>query len=116
MCLAWSEDLGLPAPGAIVFATGRDKDARAMLARLRSLAPEATLFLTRTGNERAFTPEELAPLAEAAGWEPETAPAVAPALERALTHPRGGRVLLCGSLFAVGEAMQAVGGAPGEQE
>jgi hypothetical protein len=37
--------------------------------------------------------------------------AIAAALERAGT----GRVLLCGSLFAVGEAMQARGGAPGAQ-
>ena len=115
LCSAWTEDLGLGPPAAIVFAAGRDKDVRAMLARLRSLAPHATLLVTRTANERAHTPEELQALAGEAGWRAETAASVAQAIDEALARAASGRVLLCGSLFAVGEAMRAKGGAPGEQ-
>jgi dihydrofolate synthase/folylpolyglutamate synthase len=115
LCLAWSDDLGLGTPAAIVFSAGRDKDARAMLTRLRSLAPGARLFVTRTANERALSPDELRGLAEDAGWHAEAAPGVAEAVEAALAAAGSGRVLLCGSLFAVGEAMRAKGGAPGEQ-
>jgi folylpolyglutamate synthase/dihydropteroate synthase len=115
MCSAWTDDLGLPPPAAIVFAAGRDKDVRAMLVRLRSLAPAAALFVTRTANERARAAEELQTLAQDAGWRAEPSPSVAEAIEAALGRAAGGRVLLCGSLFAVGEAMQAKGGAPGER-
>ena len=115
LCSAWSDDLGLEPPAAIVFAAGRDKDARAMLTRLRSLAPNAALFVTRTANERALTAEELLALAHDAGWPAEAARDVAEAIDAALSRAGSARVLLCGSLFAVGEAMRARGGAPGEQ-
>jgi len=115
LCLAWTDDLGLPPPAAIVFAAGRDKDVRAMLTRLRSLAPDATLFVTRTANERALGAEELSALASDAGWSAQPSPDVNAAIEAALARSGSGRVLLCGSLFAVGEAMRARGGAPGAQ-
>lgn len=115
LCAAWTADLGFAPPSAIVFAAGRDKDARAMLTRLRAFAPEATLFVTRTHNERALTAEELAALAASAGLAAETAPSVSEAISAALDRAGAGRVLLCGSLFAVGEAMAARGGSPGEQ-
>jgi dihydrofolate synthase/folylpolyglutamate synthase len=116
LCAAWTGDLDFPPPAVIVFAAGRDKDARAMLARLRSFAPEAALILTRTRNERALTPEELAAIARSSGVEAERAASLPDALTVALARADTGRVLLCGSLFAVGEAMAALGGAPGEQE
>jgi len=121
LCLAWADDLELPPPAAIVFAAGRDKDVRAMLTRLRSLAPAAALYVTRTANERALGAEELAALARDAGWSVQASPDVESAIAAALAHAGApghagsGRVLLCGSLFAVGEAMRARGGAPGEQ-
>jgi folylpolyglutamate synthase/dihydropteroate synthase len=121
LCSAWTEDLGLEAPAAIVFAAGRDKDVRAMLVRLRSLADPrsvgapAALFVTRTPNERALAAEELAGLARGAGWSAQATPDVGAAIDAALAAAGSGRVLLCGSLFAVGEAMRAKGGAPGEQ-
>ena len=116
LCAAWADDLGLEPPAAVVFATGRDKDARAMLARLRSLSPAAALLVTRTHNERALAPEELVAIAGKAGLEAKPAATVFEAVEAALAASTAGRVLLCGSLFAVGEAMQRYGGAPGEQE
>ncbi len=113
-CAAWSEDLAFAPPGAIVFAAGRDKDVRAMLARLRALAPEAQLFVAATRNERALSVAELVALAAAAGFTAVGAASVADAVRVALARPASGRVLLCGSLFAVGEAMEVFGGSPGE--
>jgi dihydrofolate synthase/folylpolyglutamate synthase len=115
LCSAWTADLDFPPPAAIVFAAGRDKDAHAMLTRLRALAPDAALIVTRTHNERALTSEELGALAASAGLEAEQAASVPEAIPTALARAGDGRVLLCGSLFAVGEAMAAMGGAPGEQ-
>ena len=86
-----------------------------MLARLRSLAPDAKLFVTRTGNERSLSAEELLPIAASAGWRAQPAAPVADAVGAALAGSGAGRVLLCGSLFAVGDAMRAFGGSPGEQ-
>jgi len=119
---AWREDMGLEPPVAIVFASGRDKDARAMLQRLHAFAPGAAIVLTRTRSERAFDPGELAAVAAGLGIGATAAPDVRTALSPWLDHGadgRGratGRVLLCGSLFAVGEAMEAFGGAPGERQ
>ncbi len=118
---AWTEDLQLEPPAAIVFACARDKDARAMLQRLHAMAPEARLVLTRSASERALDTAALLEAAEGLGVRAEAAPSVREALARLLDHAangRGrapGRVLLAGSLFAVGEAMEAFGGAPGEQ-
>jgi dihydrofolate synthase/folylpolyglutamate synthase len=111
---AWADDLGFAPPAAIVFAAGRDKDAGAMLARLRALAPAAMLLVTRTANARSYAPEELVALAAAAGADAAPAESVERAVRTALERARSGRVLLCGSLFAVGEAMVTFGGAPGE--
>ncbi|HEY2955075.1 MAG TPA: Mur ligase family protein [Candidatus Eisenbacteria bacterium] len=110
---AWRETL--PAPQAIVLAVSRDKDLTAMLATLAGLAPFATLFATRSRSERALEPADLAAAAAAAGFEARREADVAGACRAALAHagPRG-LVLLTGSLFAVGEAMEAFGGAPGE--
>jgi dihydrofolate synthase/folylpolyglutamate synthase len=119
---AWREDMGLDPPVTIVFAAGRDKDVRAMLQRLHAFAPAAHFTLTRTRNERSLEPEALAAHALALGFEADVAPGVREALAPWLEHGtdgRGkasGRVLLCGSLFAVGEAMEAFGGAPDERQ
>lgn len=118
---AWRDEMKMVPPVAVVFAAARDKDVRAMLQRLHAMAPAASLVLTRTRNERALAPEALAETAAALGVPCATAPGVREALAPWLDHGadgRGraaGRVLLCGSLFAVGEAMEAFGGAPGEQ-
>ena len=119
---AWRDDLRLEPPAAVVFAVAHDKDARAMLARLHALAPAARLVLTRSRSPRALPVETLAAHAAALGVEAVTAPGVREALAPLLDHgPDGrgrasGRVLVCGSLFAVGEAMEAFGGAPGERQ
>jgi folylpolyglutamate synthase/dihydropteroate synthase len=118
---AWRDEMGMAPPAAIVFAAGNDKDVHAMLQRLGAFAPEARLVLTRTRQERALPPEALAEHATSLGLAHETAPSVRGALEPWLDHDAGGRgraagrVLVCGSLFAVGEAMEAFGGEPGER-
>ena len=109
---AWPDDLRLPAPEAIVFAASRDKPVADMLARLHAFAPGAKLFVARTRNERAVSPQQLAEDASAAGWLPQQRDDVGEAVADALAQTQG-RVLLVGSLFAVGEAMQRFGGAPG---
>ncbi|MFI5370229.1 MAG: bifunctional folylpolyglutamate synthase/dihydrofolate synthase [Candidatus Eisenbacteria bacterium] len=107
----------LPPPAALVVALSRDKDPDGMLAPLARLAgPGTPLFATRTRNERALEPERIVAAAAAAGLSPRHAASVPEACEAALARAVSGDrpVLLAGSLFAVGEAMAAFGGAPGE--
>jgi len=103
-------------PAAIVLALSRDKDAAAVLGVLREGFSSARLVVTRTRSGRAMEKGMLEGLAAVTGFAPETAPGVAAAARRALSGigPEG-RVLVTGSLFAVGEAMEAFGGAPGER-
>ncbi len=111
---AWHDEMHMEPPVAIVFAVARDKDARGMLARLHALAPTAALWVTRTRSERAADPDVLAGLATALGFDVRVAADVPGGVQAALDHRPDGRVLLCGSLFGVGEAMRTLGGAPGE--
>jgi dihydrofolate synthase/folylpolyglutamate synthase len=97
---------------AAVLALSRDKDAAGFLAALGSAFPGRRLFATRTRSERARDPLEIAAIARGQGWDATVEPDVATACRAALLAGRP--VLLTGSLFAVGEAMEAFGGAPGE--
>jgi len=99
----------------IVLALARDKDAAGILGRLRSAYPGARLVVTRTRSERAREPGDLAELADARGFLVRAAPDVRSAVLAALDWVPDGPVMLTGSLFAVGEAMEAFGGAPGEE-
>ena len=111
---AW-RDLGLPAPRAIVLAVSSDKDVAGMMAALAGLARAAIVFATRSRSGRALEPARVAQAAAAAGLECRETIGVDAACRAALVHAGAkGRALLCGSLFAVGEAMEAFGGAPGE--
>lgn len=108
-------DAGLVPPTAIVFAVSHDKDVVAMLEPLRQLMPEPRLIATRTRSERALDPHSIASAAAATGWSASMAADVPSACRAALAGAApDGLVLLTGSLFAVGEAMTAFGGAPGE--
>jgi dihydrofolate synthase/folylpolyglutamate synthase len=101
-------------PPVVVLALSNDKDAGAILAALREGFPDARLIATRSRSERARAPAELARLATEAGFAAEALPDVPTAVRRGLEVAGAGIVLLTGSLFAVGEAMEAWGGAPGE--
>jgi dihydrofolate synthase/folylpolyglutamate synthase len=111
---AWRADLGFEPPDAIVLAVSSDKDAGAMLGPLHRLAPNAQLLVTRSRNGRALDPVQLRDAAVTMGWPCAMETGVPTAVRRALEGCEG-RVLLTGSLFAVGEAMEELGGAPGEE-
>jgi dihydrofolate synthase/folylpolyglutamate synthase len=109
---AWRRS-ALPAPGAVVLALSRDKDVAAMLESLARLGSGAKWFATRTRSERALDPASI--VASAGSHRIGTAPDVPAACRAALAETApDGLVLLTGSLFAVGEAMETFGGAPGE--
>jgi dihydrofolate synthase/folylpolyglutamate synthase len=105
---------GVPAPGCVVLAVSRDKDVAAMIGELRAVFDPLRLIATRSRSERAAEPEAIVAEARRQGAEAETAQGVRAAVERALAQAGAGEVLLTGSLFAIGEAMEAFGGAPGE--
>ena len=113
---AWRRRFDSP-PAALVLAVSRDKDLDRMLEPLVRLAPGAALFATCSRSERAADPERVAESARRLGFQVRVAASVREACARALELvPRGAETpaLLTGSLFAVGEAMEALGGAPGE--
>lgn len=104
-----------PVPCAIVLALSRDKDLDGMLDPLARLAGGGPLWATATRSERAMPPERIAEGAARHGFAARVSESVASACREALATARpDDRVLLTGSLFAVGEAMEAFGGAPGE--
>ena len=111
---AWCEQLPLH-PSMLVLALSRDKDAAAFLAALAPVLPARRVITTRSRSERARPPGDLAAIERAAGWSAETAPDVAAGCRRAVERATPATpALLTGSLFAVGEAMEAYGCAPGE--
>jgi folylpolyglutamate synthase/dihydropteroate synthase len=86
-----------------------------MLASIARLAPGAVLVATRSTSERAMDPERIVEAGLAWGLAARAAGDVATACRTALALVgTDQRVLHTGSLFAVGEAMRAYGGAPGE--
>jgi dihydrofolate synthase/folylpolyglutamate synthase len=103
--------LGLEPPGGVVFACSSDKPAPAMLRRLARFAPGATLYATQSSSERTQPAEALADAARAAGLHADARPDLEDAVREALRRSRP-PVLLCGSLFAVGDAMRATGCPP----
>jgi dihydrofolate synthase/folylpolyglutamate synthase len=111
---AW-RGCALPAPRALVVAVSGDKDLASMIAALAPIADGAVVFATRSRSGRALEPAAVARAAAAAGLASRVAPDVERACRGALAHAGAqGLVLLTGSVFAVGEAMEAFGGAPGE--
>jgi dihydrofolate synthase / folylpolyglutamate synthase len=111
---AWRSDLGFEPPGAMVLTASRDKPVDQMLAALHDFAATTELVITRSRNARAADPEVLGQAAT--DFRVAVAPDVPSAVGGALARTGDRRVLLAGSLFAVGEAMAAFGGAPGEVE
>ena len=107
----WAHDR---APVLAVVALSKDKDAAAFLAALKERLGVTRIVATRSRSSRALEPARLARIAAAAGLAARPSPDVRAALREALAADLPGPVLLVGSLFAVGEAMEALGGAPGE--
>ncbi|HVP15533.1 MAG TPA: folylpolyglutamate synthase/dihydrofolate synthase family protein [Terriglobales bacterium] len=117
---AWSEDLGFPPPSSLVLALSRDKDVEAIARALEGWVAPGRVVTTQSRDARAMPSDELGVRLAAAGQPSRHAPGVVEALEAELAvtakegAASGARVLLCGSLFAVADAMEAFGGAPGE--
>ncbi len=110
----WTRADARTRPPVVVLALSRDKNATAILRALRAGFPQARLIATRSRSERALAPRALVERGEACGFTAEALPDVPTAVRRGLEIAGEGIVLLTGSLFAVGEAMEAFGGAPGE--
>ena len=108
---------GEPRFAALALAVSRDKDLEAMLDVLRPVVRDGRIVATRARSERARPTGEIALAARRRMWDVREAGDVVEACRLAMqwaddTHP----ALLAGSLFAVGEAMEAFGGAPGERQ
>jgi dihydrofolate synthase/folylpolyglutamate synthase len=88
-----------------VFASAADKDIEGMLAILAETGGGAPVVFTRTDNPRAADPADLAArFQERGGRGAETAPDTASALDAARKKaPADGLVIVCGSLYLVGE-------------
>ena len=97
-----------------MLALAQDKDAGAIARLLGPWVTPARIIATQSRNPHALPAGELRARLGAEGLDAEEAPRVAGAVESALAGASSGRVLLCGSLVAVAEAMEAFGGAPGE--
>jgi dihydrofolate synthase/folylpolyglutamate synthase len=111
---AWQRS-ELPVPQAVVLALSRDKDLERVLDPLARLAGGRTLLATRSRSQRAMDPDRIAAAAVEHGFAARVSPSVESACREALAMtPAEDLTLLTGSLFAIGEAMEAFGGAPGE--
>ena len=88
-------------PLVIVFGAMKDKDLAAMLAQLRAM--ETPVIFSAIDWHRAATPAQLA---EAFGEGSETAASARAAIDRARERAgANGIVLICGSLYLVGETI-----------
>jgi dihydrofolate synthase / folylpolyglutamate synthase len=97
----------LPRPLTLVFAAMKDKDIPRLTRILFPLA--ARIILTGLPMARAAAPEEVLSLAPSAGWRTDIVPDLSRAWRRAReVTPRGGSILVTGSLFLVGEAKKRI--------
>ena len=102
-----------PAPLVLVLAMLAKKDAGGFLAEFRGLARDV-VAVPMTGETPQRPPEEIAALAEDAGFRAKVAPDLEGAL-RGLAHTayeRPPRVLICGSLYLAGEVLAENGTPP----
>jgi dihydrofolate synthase / folylpolyglutamate synthase len=95
-------------PLIFVFGAMRDKAISEMTEILFPLAER--VIATRAENPRSASPEEIQQAGKRTGAEIETAAKTEAALERARTSARPGSVIVVtGSIYLVGEAMQVLG-------
>lgn len=92
-------------PLTLVFGAMHDKAFREMIQILFPIAQQ--IVVTHAHNPRAATTQELAEAAREVGTEVMEAASVAEALHKAgPITPANGRIVITGSIFVVGEAMQ----------
>jgi dihydrofolate synthase/folylpolyglutamate synthase len=98
-------------PLLFIFGAMRDKAIAEMAEILLPLAER--VVATRAENPRSATPEEVRDAAARSGTEIEIAPTVSEAIDTARRlAPENAVVVITGSIYVVGEAMQALGIAP----
>ena len=102
-----------PAPLVLVSAMLKTKDSQAFLESFRGLARDIVTVRLRQ-SELGRAPDELAAMAEAAGLRASTAPSLEAALTRLrdTAWERPPRVLVCGTLYLMGEVLEANGTPP----
>jgi dihydrofolate synthase/folylpolyglutamate synthase len=93
-------------PVTLIFGASADKDIEGMFSEL---LPRVTrLIVTQADHPRAESPEKLAEIAHSHGIRVESSQPVSGAMNRAIQIARPGEVILiCGSLFVAGEALEA---------
>lgn len=93
-------------PVTLIYGASADKDIEGMLSEL---LPRVTrLLITRADHPRAEDPERLSDIAHSHGVRVEIVEPIGKAINRAIEIARPGEVILiCGSLFVAGEALQA---------
>ena len=101
-------------PGAIVLALSLDKDLTGIAEVLPWRFADAVIVGARCRHERSLSPSAIVEAVRARGFTAVEAGDIPTAICQALDLAGERPVLLTGSLFAVGEAMEAFGGAPGE--
>ena len=95
-------------PLIFVFGAMRDKAISEMAEILFPVAQ--SVIVTRPNNPRSATPEEIREAGRRTGTAIETVVEVPPALDRARALAGGGEaIVITGSIYLVGEAMQALG-------
>jgi dihydrofolate synthase/folylpolyglutamate synthase len=90
-----------------VFGAMRDKAIREIAEILFPMAER--VIATRADNPRSATPEEIAEAAARTGAEIEFAPDIPSAIRRACSAAANAVVVITGSIYIVGESMQALG-------
>jgi dihydrofolate synthase/folylpolyglutamate synthase len=101
----WTDDFDLP-HATVIFGTGADKNARAMLQALQPIADR--IIVTQSASPRAAKLEDLVSIAAELGVPVESEQTVARAIESAAGSSTG-PLLVTGSLFVTGEAREALG-------
>jgi dihydrofolate synthase / folylpolyglutamate synthase len=85
----------------IIFGVLRDKDWKTMVARLAPMA--GRLVLTPVKSERSLPPQELLPVLQSWPARISTCSSLSEALKQTADEPN---LVICGSLYLVGEAME----------
>ena len=90
-------------PVVLICAMQENKDAAGFLGPLATAA-DRLIAIDLPGETAGHAPEEIAAIAGAMGMVSDVAPSLDAALARVASSPRG-RILICGSLYLVGEVL-----------
>jgi dihydrofolate synthase/folylpolyglutamate synthase len=101
----WQDDFGFP-NATVVFGTGADKNAPAILRAIQPITDR--IIVTRSASPRSAKPDDLIGVARELGIPVDTRQSVASAIELAM-ESSANPVLVTGSIFVAGEAREALG-------